>query len=309
MKNKSRHIGQDVINKEAQALAAVQLDEQFDDAVEMILKRNGDVIVLGVGKSGHIAKKVAASLTSLGIKSIFIHPAEAGHGDLGSITKTDVCIIFSHSGNTKEIAVLLPYIDAPIIAITSNKESKIGKRADAIIQTHVSTESSRLDAPTTSSTVSLAIGDALAVALAEQTNFSIKDFARNHPLGSLGRKMTPVEKIMKPKDKLALVKKETSVLETMQVITEKRTGQAYVVEGDVLVGIITDGDIRRAIIQTKNNLHKKAEDIMKKDPKKIKEGKLMKDAQQKMQKDNIRCLPVIDVDHKIIGSIEESEEE
>lgn len=300
-------IGQEVLQKEAQAIAAVQLTDSFVDAVNMIINRSGDLIVLGVGKSGHIAKKVAASLTSMGIKSLFIHPTEAGHGDLGSISEKDVCLIFSHSGNTGEIVVLLPYIRSKKIAITSNPDSKIGKSSDIVIETNVNKEISSLDAPTTSSTVSLAIGDALAVSIAEVIGFSRKHFALNHPLGSLGRKMTPVKQLMNKKDEIAIGSIDTSIIDILYEITQHKTGQAFITQDGVLVGIITDGDIRRALLENRNVLDKQAKDLMKQNPLVVTENMLMAEAEQKMREHNVACLAVVNEDNMLVGSITRGE--
>lgn len=307
MEKNIKIIGQEVLQKESQAIAKVQLTDSFVDAVNMIINRSGDLIVLGVGKSGHIAKKVAASLTSMGIKSLFIHPTEAGHGDLGSISEEDVCLIFSHSGNTGEIVVLIPYIRAKKIAITSNPDSNIGKDSDIVIETNVTEEISSLDAPTTSSTVSLAIGDALAVSIAEVIGFSRKHFALNHPLGSLGRKMTAVKQLMKPKDEIAIGSMDTPIIDILYSITQHKTGQAFITENDILVGIITDGDIRRALLESKEVLDKQSKDIMKKDPLFVTQDMLMAEAEQKMRENNVTCLAVVSENNKLVGSITQGE--
>lgn len=245
--------GRRVLRQEAAALevCAAALDERFETAVEAILACSGRVVTCGVGKSGHIARKTAGTLSSTGSPSLFLHAAEAVHGDLGSVTDRDVVLLYSHSGETDEIVRLFPSLrdqGAKTILITGRANSSAGRLADLVLDTRVTEEACPNDlAPTTSTTVMLALSDALAIAVMERRGFGKAEFARFHPMGSLGKRLLlRVRDVMRKEDDLALVSPETPYLEVSRAITRAGAGAACVVDGEGrLLGLITDGDLRR----------------------------------------------------------------
>lgn len=232
-----------------------QLSEQyFDTAVQMLNSCKGKVILIGIGKSGHIASKIAATLASTGTPAFFVHPSEACHGDLGMISKNDMIIAISHSGESSEIMTILPILkkkDIKIITITSNPNSSMAKISDIHLCTYVTEEAGPLNlAPTSSTTVTLVLGDAIAIALSEMRNFSKKDFAASHPGGSLGKKLLLLnEHIMHKNEEIPLVTDEQSISEAIIEITQKKLGFVVVINSlnKKLIGIFTDGDLRRIL--------------------------------------------------------------
>jgi arabinose-5-phosphate isomerase len=247
-----------VLNEEAQAMRALaeSLDERFETAVDWIYRCEGRTITCGVGKSGHIARKTAGTLSSTGTPSLFLHAAEAVHGDLGMVTAADILLLYSHSGETDEIVRLFPSIKAigaRTIAITGRPESSAGREADLTLNTGVEQEACPNNlAPTTSTTVMLALSDALAVAVMERRKFTKEDFARFHPMGSLGRRLLlTVRDVMRPYREIAVVKPSSTALEVMRAITQAGVGAACVVDEDRhVLGLVTDGDLRRHIEST-----------------------------------------------------------
>ncbi|MEZ0324675.1 MAG: SIS domain-containing protein [Fimbriimonas sp.] len=265
----SREIADRVLRQEAAAvqLCADRLDASFDSAVEKLLACRGRVITCGVGKSGHIARKTAGTLSSTGTPSLFLHASEAVHGDLGMVTTGDVVLMYSHSGETEELVRLFPpirSIGATTILITGRPGSSAGREADMVLNTFVEDEACPNNlAPTTSTTVMLALSDALAVAVMERRAFSKEDFARFHPSGTLGKRLLlRVSDVMRRREDIAIVQPDTDVLEVMRAITEAGLGAACVVDGDALAGIITEGDLRRNIIASPDRLHATAAEIM-----------------------------------------------
>ena len=260
-----------VLHEEAQALnlLADSLGDAFEKAVECLLSIPGRIAVTGMGKSGHVARKIAATLASTGSPAYYIHPAEASHGDLGMMTQRDAVIAISNSGNTAELTDIVLYASEnrlPLIAITKNADSFLGKHCDHLLlqpQTH---EACPLDcAPTTSTTVQLALGDAIAMSLLKARCFNKEDFHKYHPGGSLGKKLLLVKDIMHTGDALPLVKRGTLIREALFVMTKKGFGCVGIVEEDNrLVGIITDGDIRRHLSETL--LYRAVDEIMTKEP-------------------------------------------
>jgi arabinose-5-phosphate isomerase len=257
------------LSQEAAAilLCAESLDDSFDKAVDTLLACSGRVITCGLGKSGHIARKTAGTLSSTGTPSLFLHAAEAVHGDLGMVTAGDVVLMYSHSGETDELVRLFPSIrsiGATTILITGRASSSAGREADLVLNTFVEDEACPNNlAPTTSTTVMLALSDALAVAVMERREFTKEDFAKFHPSGTLGKRLLlRVSDVMRRRDEIAIVQVETEMLEVMRAITEAGVGAACVVEGDTLLGIITEGDLRRNIIASPDRLHAKAGEIM-----------------------------------------------
>ncbi len=302
-------IGKKVIEEEREALKGTEeaLDKNFVEAVKLICNIKGKLVVTGMGKSGLVGQKIAATLASTGTPSFFLHPAEAIHGDLGMISKEDAVLAISNSGNTPEIVAIIPTIKRwgnPIIAITNNKESKLAKESDIHLFLNVKREACRLNlAPTSSTTATLALGDALAVALLEMRGFTSEDFAQFHPGGSLGKKLMRVSELMHKGDELPIVHPDTPLKEAVLVMSEKGFGAALVVDNEgKLVGILTDGDIRR-FIQSGGSIDKcLTQKPMTKNPKTITKDRLVVEALQIMEKYNITVLPVVE-NGKPIGII------
>lgn len=244
-------IGKKVLEEEIKALNSLKdnLDENFVEAVKLILNTKGKIVVTGIGKSGIIGKKISSTLSSTGTPSIFLHPAEAIHGDLGVIEKEDIVIAISNSGETPELVAIIPIIKRwgnKVILITNKNNSTLSKHADITLNLYVEREACPLNlAPTSSSTNTLALGDAIAVALLTVKEFKEEDFARFHPGGSLGKKLMKVYQVMKTV--IPKVNPDTPVKDAIVEISEKGYGATFVMDKDKLVGIITDGDIRRAI--------------------------------------------------------------
>jgi arabinose-5-phosphate isomerase len=304
-------IGKDTLKKEADAIVQLihKIDESFEKAVDLILSCTGLVIVIGMGKSGHIGRKIAATLTSTGTRSVFMHPGEGEHGDLGIISKDDVCLILSHSGNTEEITKILPMIKrngASIISISANEQSKIATSSNVFLNTFVTVEADPLNlAPTSSSTVTLALGDALAVTLLRMKQFSEKDFAGFHPGGMLGKKLLlKVSDIMFDSNDIVLAKPSSEIKEVLFKMTEKKIGFAVVIDDDKkVIGLITDGDIRRSAIKNPEIFLLNCKDIMHINPYTIKKDILAYDALKIMKEKKISCLIVAE-DDTLIGAID-----
>ena len=274
--------GKEVFRLEAEAISSLidKIDKPFVTAVNTIYNAKGRVIISGMGKSGIVGKKIAATLTSTGTAAFFLHPAEGVHGDLGIVHKDDVVICISKSGDTHELTQIIPNLKrlgVKIIAMTGNRRSRLAERSDIVLDVEVKQEACPNNlAPTSSSTAALVMGDALAVALLEKRNFSSKDFALLHPGGSLGKKLTmTIDDIMFTGDRLPLVTEDTILEKVIFEITSKRFGSACVVNGEgKLKGIITDGDIRRLLEYKKDIWKTQAQEIMTKNPKTIKQGEL-----------------------------------
>ena len=249
------NLGRHVLLEEAKELEAIagRLDETFVKAVTLILNCKGRVVVSGVGKSGHIARKIAATLASTGSPAFFVHAAEAAHGDLGMITKDDVVIAISYSGTTSELLTIIPTVireGAPVISITGSDDNTLAKEATVNLNVHVSREACPLNlAPTSSTTATLAMGDALAVACLDAKGFGPEDFARSHPGGALGRRLlTHVRDVMRSGEATPVVRIDASVMDAVKEITKKKIGMTAIVdETDKVKGIFTEGDLRRLI--------------------------------------------------------------
>ena len=282
------------------------VDEDFAEAVSLIYNSKGRVIVTGIGKSAIIATKIVATMNSTGTPAIFMHAADAIHGDLGTILKDDVVICISKSGNTPEIKVLVPLIkNGPnkMIAITGNKDSFLGQQADFILNTYVEKEACPNNlAPTTSTTAQLVMGDALAIALLNLRGFSSKDFAKYHPGGSLGKKLYLRVGDLADANLKPLVTKGTSVKDVIVEISEKLLGVTAVVEDEKIVGIVTDGDIRRMLSTTENISNLKASDIMGATPKTIDHGAMAVDALDVLEENGITQL-LVEKDGKYAGVV------
>lgn len=274
------------------------LDDSFAEAVELILKSNGRVIITGIGKSAIIANKIVATLNSTGTPSIFMHAADAIHGDLGLVQKKDIIICISKSGNTPEIKVLVPLLKRagnPLIAITGNKNSFLGEESDFVFNSYVDKEVCPNNlAPTTSTTAQLVIGDALAVCLLQMKDFSSDDFAKYHPGGALGKKLFLTVRDLAMKNEKPNVGLKSNIKDVIIEISEKRLGVSAVIEQNKIKGIITDGDLRRMLAKTENFTNLSAIDIMTKNPKSIDINAMAVDAMQLMEKHQITQLLVTD---------------
>jgi arabinose-5-phosphate isomerase len=292
------NIAKTTIITESEAIAnlANLLDDDFVDAVQLIYNSKGRVIITGIGKSAIIANKIVATLNSTGTPAIFMHAADAIHGDLGLILKDDVVICISKSGNTPEIKVLVQLINNgpnKMIAITGNKDSFLAQRSDFILNAYVEKEACPNNlAPTTSTTAQLVMGDALAVCLLELRGFTSKDFAKHHPGGALGKKLYLRVSDLTSVNEKPMVHKNTSVKDVIIEISEKMLGVSAVVEDDKIIGIITDGDLRRMLHKTDNFSAYTAKDIMSANPKRIDNGAMAVEAMEMMETHGISQLLV-----------------
>ena len=296
---KNIKIGKKVIQIEAQAVSAIsdRLDEQFDGAVHSILDCKGRLIILGVGKSGLISQKIASTMASTGTPAHFVHPGDAFHGDLGMITKDDIVLMISNSGETHELIQIIPSIrkkNVPIIGMIGKEKSTLHDGVDFILDTSVEREACTLDlAPTASTTATLAMGDALAIALLESRGFNAQDFAELHPGGSLGKKLLlTLDQLIHTGDDIPFVNDDTKLKDALFIISEKGLGVTGVLDGNnKLTGIITDGDIRRGLEKDGNNVFDlTAKDLMSKSPKTISSDTLAIVALEFMEKYNITSL-------------------
>ena len=303
---------QDVLRMEAEAILELvpRIDENFAAAVNLILECEGRTVITGMGKSGLIGRKMAATLASTGTPSFYLHPAEGIHGDLGMVTAADVVIALSNSGETGEVLNILPSlrrIGAKIIAMVGNANSTLGKNADVILDVGVSKEACPLGlAPTSSTTAALAYGDALALALLKKHNFTASQFAIFHPGGSLGRKLLlTVGNIMHKGDENPTVLADTTVQDALFVITDKGLGAVSVVdENGIMQGVLTDGDIRRGLSKGVDFLQRPVRELMTANPKTITQDKLAAQALHLMESNKpkpITVLPVLDENRKVIG--------
>lgn len=300
-----------VIETEAQAVFELsqKIDERFEKACNMLISCTGRIVVTGMGKSGHIAKKIAATLSSTGSPAFFMHPGEASHGDLGMITRQDVVLVLSNSGNTNEVITLLPLIkrlDVPLIAMTGNSNSTLAKTADVHLDVSIKQEACPLGlAPTTSTTVSLVMGDAIAVALLQARGFSEEDFALSHPGGSLGKRLLlRVEELCHKGHELPLVSEKINVRQALIEVTDKKLGMTCVVnDKGCLTGIYTDGDVRRTLNDQYDINTTALNEVMTCDCRTITKDLLAAEALAMMEKFQITSLVVIDEHHKPYGVI------
>lgn len=303
--------GKEVIRIEAEAVVnlAESINAQFVKAVEIIGESKGRVVLTGMGKSGLIARKIVATLNSTGTAAIYLHPTDALHGDLGMVRKEDVVLLISKSGNTQEVANLLPMlkrIGVKMIAMCGSENSRLARECDIFLNVAVKEEACPYDlAPTASTTAMLAMGDALSVALLQKRNFTVQDFAFLHPGGSLGKRLSlQIDEIMIKGDKIPVVNELASLKDVIIEITSKRLGTTCVVnEEGILTGIITDGDLRRLLERTLDIKDLIAKDIMTKQPKVLKANYLASFALQQMENYKITSLIIIDEVNKPIGII------
>lgn len=303
-------IAQQTLDIEIAALKAMRqrLDHRINKAVEIVLEMRGRVVVVGMGKSGIIGQKIAATLASTGTSAFFVHPGEAFHGDLGMIKPIDVALLISNSGETEEVLRILPFLQYQknkIIAMTGKMQSTLAQHADVVLDVGVEREACKNNlAPTSSTTNTLAMGDALAVALTEKRNFQPEDFARFHPGGSLGRRLlTRVQDVM-CKEPLPVCAPTSSFREVVNAITYGRLGLTLVMDDEVLCGIITDGDVRRAfdVYEDVKSLH--AEKIMTANPLTITADTRFADAESYMREKKVSALVVQDTAGKTVGVLQ-----
>ena len=298
-----------VLDIEIDALKAQRdaLDESFVDAIESILAIDGKLVVLGMGKSGIIAKKIAATFASTGTPAFFVHAAEAQHGDLGMITGADIVLAISHSGETTEVCGLLPEIKrrgAKVIAITGNKASTLAKHADIVLHIPVIKEACSLNlAPTASTTATLALGDALAVVLLNHRGYKEEDFARVHPAGSLGRKLLRVSDVMHKDKELPLVDHQASLRDAIMQMSSHRLGITGVIEKGKLAGCLTDGDLRRILESGHMELDAPVHELMHRNPMTIDASLLATEALRIMEEHKIMVLFVLDSNHEKLQGI------
>lgn len=304
-------IAKEVLQKEIEGLQASKklLGDSFVKAVRLILSRKGRIIVTGVGKSGIVAKKIAATLTSMGTPAVFLHPTESLHGDLGIVGKEDIVIAISKSGESDEFQVLIPLLKRwglPVIAITANVESELARNSDIVITIPVEREACPYDlAPTVSTTVTMALGDALAVVLLYEKNFKLEDFAAFHPGGIIGKRFwLKVEDMMLTGEKhVPVVHKDADMKTVILEMTTKRGITSVVDSGGRVVGVITDGDLRRLLERESDIFKFKAKDVMTLNPKVIAKDALAMKAAQRMEQYGITALIVIDEERRPIGII------
>ncbi|KTD47696.1 KpsF/GutQ family sugar-phosphate isomerase [Legionella quateirensis] len=295
-------LGLAVIETEAQAVFELtqRIDARFEKACELLLACKGRIVVTGMGKSGHIANKLAATFSSTGSPAFFMHPGEASHGDLGMITRQDTVVAISHSGNTVEIVTILPLLkrlEVPLITLTGNVDSTLAKSADVNLDVSIKQEACPLGlAPTTSTTVSLVMGDALAIALLQARGFSAEDFALSHPGGALGKKLLlRIDDLCHKGDQLPLTNEKATISEALIEVTDKKLGMTCVVDNQgYLVGVYTDGDVRRTLTRQYDINTTQLKEVMTRNCRTIHMGMLAAEALAIMQKFSITSLVVVD---------------
>lgn len=301
MKQNSFDLAKKVFEVEAQAILALKdrVGDSFQKAVELIVACKGKVVITGIGKSGHIARKIAATMSSTGTPAVFLHPAESSHGDLGIIMKEDLVIAISYGGETPELSAVITYVtrkDIPLIAMTGNSASDLAQRALATLDVKVSREACPLGlAPTASSTATLAMGDALAMAVLEEKGFRTEDFAENHPGGGLGFKLSKIKDVMHTGKSMPVLQMETQLKQVLSVMSQGEVrGAAGIIDaaGD-LIGIITDGDIRRRL-ENADHIEGTAGDLMMKNPRTIDANEIAEKALFMMEQFRINLLFVTD---------------
>jgi len=298
-----------VISTEATAIASLEsrIDDTFVTACEIILACRGRVVVLGMGKSGHIASKIAATLASTGTPAFFVHPAEASHGDLGMITSEDVVLVLSNSGETDEVKQIIPLLKrlgVNIVAITGKPTSTLATHANVNLNVEVASEACPLGlAPTSSTTAALVMGDALAVSLLEKRGFTAEDFARSHPAGQLGRRLLlHISDIMHSGDEMPVVSAAASLSEAIMEMTRKRLGMVAITGGDMTVlGVFTDGDLRRTLEQSRDPHNTPIGEVMTRNGRSIPSTALAVEAVELLQKHKVQGLLVVDEQSRLQG--------
>lgn len=309
MENSRLNVARRVFQVEIESLQQVvnQLNEKFDHAVEVILNSTGKVIVSGIGKSGLIGKKIVATLNSTGTPAYFLHPSEAFHGDLGIISKEDVVILISFSGETDEVLKVIPFLkwhQNKLIAITGNPASTLAKNADYCLKLTITQEACPLQlAPTSSTTAMLVLGDALAIALMEARNFQQEDFARFHPGGSLGRKLITRVKDLMRTDNLPFIKADASFTDLILAMSAGRLGLVIVGDENRVEGIVTDGDLRRGLVRFPDTSAIKIQDIFNPKPIIIAENEFISEAETLMIQKKIATILVGDAEKSMVKGV------
>ena len=304
-------LARETLDIEAQALMGLKsrLDHRFSQAVQMMLNVKGRVVVTGMGKSGHIGSKIAATLASTGTPAMFVHPGEASHGDLGMIKAVDVVLAISNSGESDELVSILPVLKrqgVPLIAMTGGKSSALAKHADVVLDSSVDKEACPLNlAPTASTTAQLALGDALAVALLDARGFKAEDFARSHPGGSLGRRLlTHVEDVMRKGDQVPHVLPDASFTQLMREMSQKGLGASAIVDAqDKILGIFTDGDLRRLIEKGVDLRALQAKEVMHANPRTVQKDALAVEAAELMEQFQITSVLVVNESGALCGAL------
>jgi arabinose-5-phosphate isomerase len=298
-----------ILAAEAGAIAAVRLDGAFEETVRRVLALTGDVVVTGMGKAGLVAQKISATLASTGTHSIYLHPAEAAHGDIGRVRKEDLVLILSNSGETEEVLLLLPVIrriGATIVSITAGARSPLGTQSDGVIALGTIEEACPVGmAPSASTAVMMAIGDALALTVFKQRGLGPDQFAAFHPGGALGKRMMTVREIMRTGKDHAIVKEDMALHEALVAITRARAGSATVVNGTgKLTGIFTDGDLRRRLAGGADALRRPIKEVMTHKPITLSPDRLATEGARMLSEKRIDEIPVIDADGKPVGVLD-----
>ena len=307
----SIELARKVLRIEANAISSLidRLDIHFTDAMSLILSCTGRVVVCGVGKSGQIARKIASTMASTGTPAFFVHAAEASHGDLGMITRDDVLIALSNSGESEELLTIIPLLKrqgAKLISITGNPKSTLALQSDAHLDAHVEQEACPLNlAPTASTTAALALGDALAVALLDARGFSAEDFARSHPAGSLGRRLlTLVYDVMRKGEDIPSVSEGASFTDALMEMSRKRMGMTAIVDSEQkVVGIFTDGDLRRSLDRPIDLKAARIADLMTRNPRTISDRQLAAEAVEMMERYKVNQIVVVNEDGRLTGAL------
>jgi arabinose-5-phosphate isomerase len=304
--------GRRVLETEARGLEAVsaRINGDFSSACRLLLACRGRVVCIGMGKSGHVARKIAATLASTGTPAFYVHPGEAGHGDLGMITDADAVLALSYSGESDEILMLLPVLKRqgnPLVAMTGREQSTLAREADVHLDVSVPAEACPLHlAPTSSTTASMAMGDALAVALLDARGFTADDFARSHPAGALGRRLLlHIRDVMHAGDEVPVVAADASLADALMEMSRKRLGMTAIVDGDGrLLGLYTDGDLRRTLADPSIDVHAaRIADVMTRTPVAIDARALASEAARLMEDRKITMLVVLDDERRVVGAL------
>jgi len=308
---RAHELAREVLAIEAAAISALagRLGERFVAAVELVLNCRGRVVVMGIGKSGHVGGKLAATLASTGTPAFFVHATEALHGDLGMITPADVVLMLSNSGETDELLALVPHVKragAPVIALTGNEQSSLALAADIHLDARVDSEACPLGlAPTASTTAVLALGDALALVLLDQRGFSALDFMRSHPAGALGRRLVRVAEVMRVGEALPTVRVDALLPAALDEMSRKGMGMTAVVDAAQRVaGIFTDGDLRRCLAKMRDIATVRVADVMTRTPRTVREDALAIDCVELMETPpKVMLLLVVDADRHLVGAV------
>ena len=306
-----REIAAQCLREESSAITQIisQLDETFDQVVELLFHCRGKVIVTGVGKSGHVGAKIAATLSSTGTPAFYMNPLDAFHGDLGAMTSDDIVLAFSNSGQTDELLRFVPFLHdhhIPLVGVSGNRDSLLARNSDYHILLHVAHEACPLNlAPTSSTTVQLAFGDALAIALMQVRHFSALEFAQYHPGGTLGKRLLSTAHDVMRTDDLPTISPEMTLAEAIIVVSRGKMGMAVAMEADRVAGIITDGDVRRAMERMHEDFYNvRVADVMTRQPKCVAESTKLVVIQKILHENNMHAVLVVDNERHLLGVVE-----